>query len=86
MLSHKLKEVRGNLAEPKEDSPRGSETDLGPTLGWSVFPSSVQYGENEVTLMLNYNSLINYKIKTLSKGMQGMKSINQSIHPSVHPS
>lgn len=59
MLSHKVKAVRGNLAEVKEDCRQGSKTDLGPTLGWSVFPSSVQYGENEVTLLLNYNSLIN---------------------------
>lgn len=58
MLSHRVKAVRGNLAELK-DCRQGSKTDLGSTLGWSVFPSSVQYGENEVTLLLNYNSLIN---------------------------
>lgn len=52
MLSHKVKAVRGNLAEVK-DCRQGFKTDLGPTLGWSVFPSSVQDGENEVTLLLN---------------------------------
>jgi len=55
MLSHKVKAVRGNLNLKTAD--KGSKTDLGSTLGWSGFPSSVQNGE--VTLLLNYNSLIN---------------------------